>query len=325
MGNEAKTKCSQSFEEWLEERKTYVGGSEIGKILGVSRWGCPLSVFNGKTGVEKDFDDNEKPEFRRGRRLEGIAAEYYEQKTGREVRYTTTAKVPGKPHLAVNMDRLVRKEKGGEWGYLELKVVGRFSFTKIKKEGIADDWILQVQYGCAVTGKTWGSYGIYCPETDDLLHFDVEADKALGEELLEKTDDFWNFHIECGVAPDPLPDGSQQCEGCVYSVKCHSRIVEAAPKEEILRPDLEALVAQFAVAKGMGKESDDAVETIRAELLEAVGSKPGNYRCGKYLLPITQTSSKRFSGDLLKKKDPALYESLRVESVSTTVKSPKEV
>lgn len=318
-------KLKQTREEWLTERKGYLGGSEIGKVAGVSRWGCPRSVTYEKLGTPKDFDDSDKAEFSRGNRLEGIAAEYYEQVTGREVRYTTRAFVEGKPHLSINMDRIVKDPKREGSGYLEIKVLGRFSMAKVKREGLSDDYVLQVQYGLAVKGLSWGAYAIYCPETDELLHWDVEADTALGETLLEKGDDFWSLHVECGVLPEKLPDGAVQCEGCNWSVTCRGSEMAPASAEVVDRPDLEAIAAKFAEVKGMGSEVEQAEEALRAELLAAIKEVPGKYKAGKYEFSFTVSEQKRFSSERLKKENPALYESLREKSIVKKITKPKEV
>lgn len=325
MRTEFKTEVNQSYEEFVASRKNQIGGSDIASVVGSGRYACPRKPFYDKTGVPKDFDDSDKMEFRRGRRLEGVAAEYYEELTGREVRITTTARVPGRPHLAVNIDRLV-KAKGREgWGALEIKVVSRFSWLHIKKHGLIDDYILQLQYNMGVKGCSWGAYAIYCPDLDELMHWDVDADKALGEVLLEKGDDYYNFHIECGVIPDPLPLDSPPCDGCAWFNTCREGITkQAIPDGEILRPDLAGWAEKFAEVKGLGKEAESAAEGLKAEFLAAVKEKPGNYRCGKYLVPFTITSQRRFDGAALKKKDPELYESLRKETIIKTVPQPKE-
>lgn len=322
---EATTNLNQTYEEFVASRKNQIGGSDIPSVVGVGRYACPRKPFYDKTGVPKDVDDSGKMEFRRGRRLEGIAAEYYEQATGREIRVTTTARIPGKPHLAVNIDRLVKAEGKKGWGAAEIKVVGRFSWLHIKKEGLIDDYVLQLQYNMGVKGVDWGCFIIYCPDLDELMYWDVEADKALGETLLEKADDYYVFHIECGVIPDALPLGSPPCDGCAWFDTCREGIArQVVPDGEILRPDLADWAAKFAEVKGMGKEAEGAAEALKAEFIEAVKEKPGNYRCGKFLIPFTIKSQMRFSGELLKKKDPALYESLKKETIIKTVPMPKE-
>lgn len=326
MATDTKTMCSQTYEEFVASRKKQIGGSDIASVVGAGRYGCPRKPFYDKTGVPKDFDDSDRMEFTRGRRLEGIAAEYYEQVTGREVRVTTTARVPGKPHLAVNIDRLVKAEGKDGWGALEIKVVGRFSWLHIKKEGLIEDYILQLQYNMDVKKCSWGAFAIYCPDLDELMHWDVEADKDLGSALTEKADDYYCFHIECGVIPDPLPLDSPPCTGCPWFGTCREGIAnQPMPDGEISRPDLADWAAKFAEVKGMGKEAEGAAEALKEEFIAAVKEKPGNYRCGKYLIPFTIKSQMRFSGAALQKKDPALYESLKKETIIKTVPMPKEV
>lgn len=319
----------QSYEAWLQERMGYIGCSEGADVLSAGRYGCATKLFNRLTGVPKDFDDGEKAEFRRGRRLEGAAASYYAEVTGRAVYVTTITRVPGKPHLALNADRLVFKELDKEEkspGYLELKVVGRFSMAKIKKEGLIDDYIIQLQQGCAIGGYSWGAYGIYCPETDELLHWDVDANEALGQMALERTDDFWHLNVQCGIPPEKFPEPMPACGGCAYKFSCWSGInVKEALAGVIKRPDLESWAEKFAEIKGMGSETEQAEEALKAEFMNAVGGVPGLYHCGRFEVPFTITKQKRFSGELAKKKNPSFYEECRVESEVKTIRKPKEL
>lgn len=223
---------NQTYEEFVAARKNGLGGSDAASVVSKGTYGCARKLFYDKTDEPKNVDDSENKYFRRGRRLEGIAASYYEEKTGRETWTTTTFKVPGRPHLTVNVDRLVSRkadEAGSkEPGYLELKTVGLFSFKKIQKEGLPLDYVIQVQWGMAVAGVSWGSFGIYCPDEDELLHWDFEADKALGEALLEAGDDFWNINVQCRVMPDPLPEIRAACIYCPWNVTCRGY----APQKE---------------------------------------------------------------------------------------------
>lgn len=318
---------NQTREEWLQERREYIGASDAASVVNGGRYGCALKLFNVKTGVKPDFDESEKAEFRRGRRLEGIAASYYEEVTGRKVFFSEQSFVPGKKHLRVSMDRIVYKTEDAETkknpGYLEIKTVGRFSINSIKKNGLPEDYIIQLQFGLAVTKYKWGSYAIYCPETDELLHWDVDADKVLGEILLEKADDFYTLNVSCGIAPDRLPEGSRQCSGCPFEYSCWSSGATKSNAGVFDRPDLAGLAAKLAEVKGMESESSDAAEAIKAEILEAIKEQPGTYRAGGYEFKFTVNTSKRFQGDLLKKSNPDLYEKFRMDSTTKTLSKPK--
>lgn len=311
----------QAREEFTASRKGQIGGSDIASVMAVGRYGCARKLFYDKKDFPKDENDSEKMEFRRGHRLEGAASSYYEELTGREVRYTTTSRVPGKKHLAVNIDRLIKDEKREDWGALEIKVVGRGSWISIKKNGLIDDYCLQIQYNMAVGGYLWGAFAIYCPDIDELIFWDVEFDPELGAILLERADDFFCLNIDCNIEPDQLPEDSPPCQTCPWSISCRGKsMAETAAAGIISRPDLEGLAAKYREVSGMQKEAEQAKETIREEILEAIKEKPGSYQFGKHSATFTSVVGKRFDGKLMQKENYSLYESYRKETITNTLR-----
>lgn len=317
-------------EEFLAERKGFIGGSDISSVMGIGDWACRRKLVYDKTGVSKDFDDSDRPEFRRGHRLEAIARAYYEEKTGRKTKPTGKAvRVPGKQHLGVNMDAWVWRSDRKDPGYLEIKVVGRETYFKIKREGLHDAYILQLQYGIGVSGLEWGSFAIYWPDGDELLHWDHDAEPALIERLLEEADDCWVLNIEHKVLPSPLEEGAKACETCAWAITCRGNVVlPDANRGIVSRPDLEGLITKFAEIKGMSKEATDAAESLREEIIDQLGgekAKPGIYRAGKFQFEYKISSQRRFSSEALKKEEPDLYEKFRKETTTRTVTTPKEI
>ena len=69
--------------EWLKERKTYIGGSDIGCILGLSRFKTPLDIFLDKTTDRVDESMSEAAYW--GRMFEDIVAKEYAKRTGHEI------------------------------------------------------------------------------------------------------------------------------------------------------------------------------------------------------------------------------------------------
>lgn len=294
--------------KFREERKKYLGGSDAASLVSVGDWACELKLFNDKTGVEPDFDDSDRAEFRRGHRLESVAADYYAEKTGRSLQRAGTKKILGKPFLAVNMDRVVYDEKKGA-GYLEIKVVGRETYFKIKREGVHDAYILQVQWGMAITGMSWGAFAIYWPDGDELIHLDVAADPTLQALLLEKGEDFWMLNVRNEIPPSPLPVGAKACKTCVYRVSC-SRAEEGPEVESgvIERPDLVVLANDLRETRAYKKEVSDRETEIKNEIIEAIKETPGLYRVmkGAPLLKYSETVSERFDSTAFKKAEPEL-------------------
>ena len=187
----------------VSEKTTGIGGSDIGDVLNLEPWGCRRRLYYEKTGFTPDYYDAENPLLERGLALEAVALEMYERKTGRPIGLS----VPGLPvlsptrlyrsaedsRLLVHLDAVVyreprkkgrpKKRKGAETfaGVLELKTVGAPMFFKIKRDGIPDAYIMQIQHAMAVTGLSWGSFGILWPDGWRMITFDVEAKPVLQE------------------------------------------------------------------------------------------------------------------------------------------------
>lgn len=305
-----------------QERIGMIGGTDIASILGVGKYSCALrTYFSKKPEIEEDFSISDKPEVRRGKRLEAMAVSYYMEKTGRRTKTTDVVRLEGKPHIAVHMDRIVYNDKE-EPGYLECKVVGTGSFYNISKNGLPIDYITQLQYGMRVAGFSWGSYAIYCPERDGLLYWDVAADKELGNKLIEEADSFWSWHVEAECPPEPLPQGSPQCRDCNYFKSCPNSKVSAIESnlEEVTRDDLasdaERMIALREERKALEAEEAD----LKAKIMEEIKSTPGTYKCGQYMAKLTQSESERFDSKGFKAHDEALWKKFTKITVSNTLK-----
>ena len=73
-----------SREEWLEERRKSLGGSDMGAVLGLNRYRSPYTVWAEKTGRIGETPDNEA--MRVGRDLEQYVASRFEEASRMPVR-----------------------------------------------------------------------------------------------------------------------------------------------------------------------------------------------------------------------------------------------
>ena len=70
-----------THDEWLDLRKTGIGGSDAGTILGVNPYSSPYALWADKTGlVENVFKGNAATEW--GNRLERTVAEAFAEQSG---------------------------------------------------------------------------------------------------------------------------------------------------------------------------------------------------------------------------------------------------
>ncbi|KKM73191.1 hypothetical protein LCGC14_1413010 [marine sediment metagenome] len=222
----------QTREEWLEQRRTGIGGSDAAAICGQDDFGrTAATVYDDKLGLVPDTPPT--PAMERGRHLEAVAANLYSEKTGRKIRRQPMRRHREHTFMIGNIDRqIVSDEKGV--GLLELKCPGLRNFAKMKAHGLPKGYILQGAHYLEVFGYDWMSFGLFNAENWSLIHFDIERDRELGQFLVEHEGAFWraveNRERPSEVAPD-LPD------------------LPEVSGEVVVRTDPEWLVAVAALAE----------------------------------------------------------------------------
>ena len=93
--------------EWLQARRAGIGGSDIGAILGLSRYRSPVDVWLDKTGqAEADTGMSEAAYW--GVELEATVAAEYAKRTGNKVqRVNQMLRHPEHDWMLANIDRAV--------------------------------------------------------------------------------------------------------------------------------------------------------------------------------------------------------------------------
>jgi predicted phage-related endonuclease len=210
--------------QFLERRKLFIGGSDVGSVLGVGDYACALRVYKDKTDAKPDFPDQDSPSAKRGREMEDFVADRYSQETKRRLTRIDSQTMPGARYLGVSADRIVHYGDGTQ-GPLEIKVLGIFSFKKIKEAGLYDEYILQLQHALRVLGMRKGSFAIFCPEVLagegwEMLHWDIEVDDKLGDVVQDRLTDFWELNVSHKIPPMPLAQPAKPCPSCPYRIQC---------------------------------------------------------------------------------------------------------
>ena len=199
-------------EQWLAQRKTAVGASEVAAILGEDPRRGQLAIYIDKVSDKPSEDDEDWMAY--GRDIEVALAKGYQRKSGRVVIHTPTyefVRCPDLPCLGATPDS--RLEGGSvEFpapavgpGTLELKEVG---FQK-KHEWASEPpmpFVIQVQTQLACTGLLWGSLGgrLGLQFADPV---DFVPNKDFINAMKEAVAEFW-WHVETKTPPPA--DGKPQ-------------------------------------------------------------------------------------------------------------------
>ena len=189
-------------EEFLEERKTGIGGSDVAKILGISHYGSPLSLWAEKTGKVDPQEAGEPAKW--GNLIEPLIIEQItEQLQVKTVASPDMFRHPDYPFMLAHVDGLIMSPGDEPEGILEAKTVGLRLFRDWD-EGIPPYYVTQVQHYMCVTGLPYAEVGVLiCGQELSIFH--VDANREYQELLIEEEQKFWNC-VETNVPPEA--DGS---------------------------------------------------------------------------------------------------------------------
>lgn len=189
-------------EDWLRDRKNYVGASEVAAIIGLDSYRSPLDVWKKKVyNEESEVSEELRQRAAFGTRAEDFVAEWLSEKYGLKVRKDNKIRIhPEHPFFCANLDRVI---VGRQYpGVLEIKTTSRES---LKSWSIyADDinpvfmhhWC-QVQAQLAVSGYTWGAIGVL--PSDSFRGFgepeliEIKRDDDFIKLMIEQIVDFWTL------------------------------------------------------------------------------------------------------------------------------------
>lgn len=201
-------------EEWLNERKKGIGGSDASAIVGENPYKTTIQLWEEKTGRKQAEDISDKPYVQYGTKAEDHLRELFKLDFPQyEVTHeeNTIIKHPTYPFLFASLDgRLINKDTG-ELGILEIKTTNILqSMQKEKwKEKIPNNYYCQVLHYLNVTGYSFAilkaqlKYDYSGEIRLETKHYmisrkDVEEDIKL---LEEKEIEFWTKYVEKDIQP----------------------------------------------------------------------------------------------------------------------------
>ena len=341
-----------SEKELQAERSTGLGGSDIGAMYSLG-YGCVRALMYEKRGTPVDYPKEETGPMERGKLLEPVAVELYRRRTGRSVDCgPAPIRRKDAPWMLVHPDGIITETCGrgpieatssatknlfdassprprGP-GILETKVLGPWSFRRQKREGLSEEYILQLQHAMAVTGWTWGSFGILCLEPWDFLWFDINRDDELIARLIEDEAEFWS-KVQNGPWVEKLDPKDPRCGKCPWRRTCQGEILfEAPPADERLElPRDESLlekVRELDQRKQLVKEAEELEAEASEDLKAALGDRPGAIMPGYrvYFREYSETRLDTAGINAQAKKDP-LFRSLIEKFKKTSVRRPLRV
>lgn len=281
---------------FLAERLTGIGGSDIASVFNLG-YGCRKRLWLEKRSVPPDYPNEESGPMKLGKVLEPFIAAEYERITGRTVLIEPCLRHQDHEYLLVHIDRTLYDESRGgpdNPGVLEIKAVGRAAFYKYKREGLPEDYILQLQHGMLVSLRTWGAFSVMSRDSGELAHWDVERDEAICAEILAEGPAFWAT-VENGPMPDMLEPDDKRCQKCPYRKSCQGAALMACEDTGSIQRDesLLPLLEEFRERQALAKEAEELLDETKEEIKTALGVRTA-VECGDAKIYFRPQTARRW-------------------------------
>lgn len=258
-----------THEEWLEERRKSIGGSDAAALVGMNPYVTPYMLWADKTGRLPPKEDNEA--MRQGRDLEAYVAQRFCEASGKKVHvHSQMLRNPEYPFAHANIDRKITGERAG----LECKTTSVMNLKKFRNGEYPENYYAQCMHYLAVTGwDRW--YLAVLILNQGFCWYTIERDENEIHALMEAEREFWEKH----VIPDvpPVPDGEHPTESTIVALYPDSvfsgQALDLFGKEGLIRD----YMSTQDIIDSYKKENEQRKQILQQDLGAFEEGKAGKY------------------------------------------------
>jgi len=203
---------SKNRADWLMERRTGIGGSDVPAILGISPYASPYTVWADKLGLLPEREYTEA--MRQGVDLEAYVSRRFCEETGLKAhRKNQIIRNPAYPYSLASIDRRIVGERAG----LEIKTCSPFRLPDFNDDEYPPEYLAQCLHYLAVTGWVrWYLAVLILGTVFKVYQIDRADYKNDIEEIQRQVYDFWTTYVIPKVAP-PV-DGTAATGAAIASI-----------------------------------------------------------------------------------------------------------
>lgn len=238
-------------EQWLAARREGITATDVVEIVGLSRYGDPISVYLDKRLGEDDRDPGEAARW--GRLLEDQVAREWARRAGRQVRRVGLVRSPTHPHHLATCDRRILREHAS----LECKTRTAWSADEWDDGAggvtVPDRVAVQAQWQMHV----WGDDHVHVAALiggQQLVSAELARDQVLIDYLAAAADQVWAA-VQDGVPPD-VPAWQLSAASLERLHPDRGGTVDVDPAEA--QPLIDAYRAALAAERAVQAEKDVA-------------------------------------------------------------------
>ena len=179
-------------EEWLQLRRTGIGGSDASVIMGKNPYRSILQLWEEKTGKLPVTDDGNEYTYW-GNVMEPIIRKEFMNRTGLKVRQKH-AMIFHKdyPYLFADVDGIATDERG-EKCIFEAKTASQYKAEQWEN-GVPEEYVLQVQHYLEVCGMNKAYIAALIGGNKFVFHT-IYRDDDLIKKLISREKEFWEEYV----------------------------------------------------------------------------------------------------------------------------------
>lgn len=282
------------YEEWLDFRKSGIGGSDASVVCGINRYKSPVELWMEKTGRQPHQEAGESAYW--GTQLEPLVREEFSRRTGIEVKLAKCILQNEEfPFMQANLDGVCYDPELGDCIF-EAKTASAFKLGEWENS-IPDEYMLQIQHYMAITGFK-GAYIAVLIGGNTFRWKKIDRDEEIISALVKLEKDFW----EC-VENDTPPqlDGSDASEKFLAE-----KFLESKNSSVELPENAAELIRKYETASEQIKALTEEKQFAENLLKEMLGENEIGM-IGENIVSRKAVSQERLDSKTLKSEHPAIY------------------
>lgn len=309
-------KGHSSTEEWLEIRKSGLGGSDAAAVLGISPWNSPYALWAEKTG---QYAPNRSSSFylNAGHILEGYVASCVQDELGIELKEDTSVFCnDAHPFMLATVDRfgvdediLVECKTTGEYGiqhwangvpdYYECQVRHYMAVLEIEKAYVGVLFVPNALRQAVAAGDAVESEIESCV----FRNYVLERDMFYESSLISAETRFWD--LVTSHTPPELDTSDATKDALMH--------LSTAGNQEIATRQYTDWTRRLELKNQIAKLVKEADELDRKCIMALNGKEIATYRENP-IYRWQEVSSMRLDQNALKHKEPEIYNRYMTES-----------
>jgi len=241
-------------QDFSPDRTKYIGGSDIGAILGLSRFRSPLEVWMEKTG--KKIKQLDSLPLRFGSFAEEFVASEYARSTGFELLHDESIHIhPEHSFMSAHIDRFVLESGSTPSRILECKTANPFSSSEwgeVGSDEVPMSYLCQCIWYMAITNLDRVDLAVLFGNSDFRI-YEIARDITLEKMVIQKATTFWQEHVLKDIAPPAISE--QDCHTLFgkgdagKSIEAKAETLELTKRLQLLNGEIEVREQEISCIK----------------------------------------------------------------------------